>query len=108
MDNDGKKKGKELGDKCAKKIPADWKHAYMRLVTLILKRNETIPGSLFRVFCKSSGLRAPYGKHNWWASMTLEMQREGLITPIGKTAEKDNGNHMDTVTLWKSMIYEPR
>jgi len=101
-----------LADKCWSKAMAvrpDFVEQYLVLSEALLLDRPLVMGDEFRAFCQMKGLRRPSDlHHNVWVSGPRALQQIGWIVPVAKVEPAQKHNHMNSVTLWRSMIYGQR
>jgi hypothetical protein len=79
---------------------------YLELTEEYLQTRVIVTGDQFKDYCTDHGLFLPAKlHHNTWVSGVKALETIGWITAIGKTEPTKGHNHMNDVTLWRSMIY---
>lgn len=99
----------QLAEKCwgraYRKEPA-FVERYLELVEEYLEARPFVSGDQFRDYCSQNLLHLPGTlHHNTWVSGVKAIQEIGWIAPIAKVEPVQTHNHMNDVTLWKSMIF---
>ena len=99
----------QLADKCwgrAYRQEPAFVERYLELVEEYLEARPFVSGDQFREYCKQNLLNLPSNlHHNTWVSGVKAIQEIGWISPIAKVEPVQTHNHMNDVTLWKSMIF---
>lgn len=94
--------------KASKKDP-QFVENYLRCAEQLLSTKPIVLGDEFRDYCKNNSLFLPeILHHNTWVSGVKALQIIGWIDPITKVEPKKMHNHMDTVTMWRSNLYDGR
>ena len=82
---------------------------YLICAEELLSTKPIVLGDEFRDYCKNHLLFLPKTlHHNTWVSGVKALQIIGWIAPITKVEPKKMHNHMDTVTMWRSNLYDGR
>jgi hypothetical protein len=101
----------ELADRCWEKAFAaapDFVERYLELAETLLMQKPAVTGDEFREFCADNGLHRPAALHpNVWVSGVRALHKGfRWIEPLTKVEPVKAHNHMPTVTLWRSKLYE--
>jgi hypothetical protein len=70
-----------------------------------LKAHKQFDGGKLCEFCRSVGLREPW-HHNEWVGMPQVLRSHGMIAAVSKVAPTTSHTHIDSVTLWSSLIFD--
>lgn len=82
---------------------------YLTICEHLLIVKLEVQGDEFRSHCQRHGLIRPALLHpNVWVSGPRAMNKLGWITPMGKVIPTQAHNHMPSVTLWHSLIFNIR
>lgn len=97
-------------DKCWGKAYAkepEFVERYLALAEALLKRKFQVTGDEFREHCRNNLLFRPSTlHHNVWVSGVRALELMGWIVKVRKVEPVKMHNHMPTVTLWHSNLYE--
>ncbi len=108
--SDRMKNALQLADKCwkrANRSSPEFVEEYLTYAEKLLMSKPYIRGDEFRSFCHQHGLARPAKLHpNVWVSGVRALGIIGWMHPIQKVSPKQSHNHMPSVTLWRSSIYE--
>lgn len=79
---------------------------YLESAEALLKKKRYVTGDMFRAHCEERGVFRPKAlHHNVWVSGVTILKSVGWVHPDAKVEPRNNHNHMDKVTLWRSTIY---
>jgi hypothetical protein len=82
---------------------------YLLYAEKLLSSMPVVLGDEFCDYCKVNLLFLPEAlHHNTWVSGVRMLQTIGWIVPITKVVPEKMHNHMDSVTMWKSVLYDGR
>lgn len=99
----------QLANKCwgkAYREEPEFVERYLELAEEYLQGRILVTGDQFKDYCYQNLLHLPSSlHHNTWVSGVSAIEAIGWISPIGKTEPTKTHNHMNDVTVWKSMIY---
>lgn len=99
----------ELAEKCWNKALSkspSFVQSYFECANDLLLIRPLVTGDEFREFCANNRVFLPETlHHNTWVSGVNALKEIGWIKPIGKSEPTKSHNHMDTVTVWKSLIF---
>jgi hypothetical protein len=102
----------DLAQKCWSKAYRKEPHfveSYLINAEKLLVSKPVVLGDEFRDFCGNHLLFLPATlHHNTWVSGVRALQMIGWIDPITKVEPVKTHNHMDTVTMWRSNLYDGR
>jgi hypothetical protein len=80
---------------------------YLELAEEYLQCRVIVTGDQFKDYCNEHLLFLPTSlHHNTWVSGVKALETIGWVKAIGKTEPTKGHNHMNDVTLWRSMIYD--
>jgi hypothetical protein len=101
----------QLASKCwgrANRTYPEFVEKYLELAEQLLISKPIVTGDEFREFCAKNKLYRPKElHHNVWVSAVNALNQIGWIRPIKKITPAANHNHMDSVTMWESCIFDP-
>lgn len=83
-----------------------WRKDYVAVVIPYLKANNVFQGGELCLWARQEGLREPH-HHNEWVSMPNILKSNGLIEAIGVCNPKTSHSHINELTLWKSLAFNP-
>ena len=84
----------------------DFVASYLGFSEELLLSKAVVRGDEFRAYCGKRGLKLPEGlNHNVWVSGPKALEKLGWIEKIGIAEPTKMHNHMQTVTLWRSLLY---
>jgi hypothetical protein len=110
MVSDRMKNALELADKCWKKAndtSPEFVENYLAQAERLLLSKPYVRGDEFRSFCHQNGIARPMNLHpNVWVSGVRALNIMGWVQPMQKVEPKQSHNHMPSVTLWRSSLYE--
>jgi hypothetical protein len=79
---------------------------YLELIEEYLLHRPFVSGDQLKDYCQQNKLYLPHTlHHNTWVSGVCAIQQIGWISPIAKVEPINTHNHMNDVTLWRSMIF---
>ena len=108
--SDRMKNALQLADKCwkrANRSSPEFVEEYLTYAEKLLMSKPYIRGDEFRSFCHQHGLARPANLHpNVWVSGVRALGIMGWIHPMQKVSPEQSHNHMPSVTLWRSNIYD--
>jgi hypothetical protein len=84
-----------------------WRQDYISTVLPFLSERKTIEGGELCQYCRNQGLREPW-HHNEWVSMPMILASHEFIAPVGKINPSTSHSHIDQVTLWVSLLHDPK
>ena len=111
-DNTRMENALKLAEKCwsrANQSSPEFVENYLTYAEELLTSKPYVRGDEFRSFCHQHGLVRPADLHpNVWVSGVKALSAMGWIRPIRKVEPEQSHNHMPSVTLWQSNLYEPQ
>lgn len=96
-----------LAEKCIAFADTDFREQYLEHVRELLTMKPEVTGDEFKAYCVKKGLRLPVGHHhNVWVSCVPALEKMGWIEFVKKVNPLQIHNHMESVSLWRSMLYD--
>lgn len=99
-----------LADQCWKKAnrsSPEFVEQYLASAEDLLLVRPIVMGDEFKEHCRRKQLFLPKSlHHNTWVSGVRALNIIGWIEPISKVVPVQMHNHMETVTLWRSKIFD--
>lgn len=99
----------DLADKCWSKAVNTsplFVERYLELAEELLSSKLLVTGDEFREYCRNNHLfRPPELHHNVWVSGVRALKLMGWIYPVQKVEPVKRHNHMPSVTLWRSGLF---
>ena len=100
----------QLANKCwgrAYRTEPQFVERYLELAEELLQGRMLVTGDQFKDYCHQNMLHLPRTlHHNTWVSGVSAIETIGWIDAVGKAEPTKTHNHMNDVTIWKSMIFD--